>query len=145
MFAITTKLLGYLSGGLGAAALAASAFAGLQTYRMHAAHEQNATLTSALVKVEAAATLAIGEANARGKALTERDGIIKLQSDSIDGLKSQSDADRAAYIANILKAEDGAKGEEARAAEIVKLPAPAPGDRCEAARALIEQELLNVR
>ncbi|MBB3910127.1 hypothetical protein [Sphingomonas desiccabilis] len=144
-FAITTKLLGYLSGGLGAAALAASAFAGLQTHRLHGAQGDIATLGQSLKDEKGRADLATTTANQRGEDLKARDAIIRQQSESLDGLKARSDADRQTYVSGILAADTGAKTHEARATELVRVPVKVPDDRCEAARALIEQEMLSVR
>lgn len=145
MFNITTRLLGILSGGLGAAALAAGAFAGLQTHRLHETQGTVVVLKDSLGRADTAFAKVVTVANERGEALKARDGIIQDQSASIDAIKTQRDADRRTYVAGILQADTGAKVHEARAAELVRVPTKAPDDRCEAARALIEEEMLHVR
>ena len=74
-----------------------------------------------------------------------RDRLIADQSGSIDAISHQREADRATYVSGILQADRGAKTHEARAAELEQAPVKFPDDRCEAARALIEQEMLSVR
>ncbi|WP_375292282.1 hypothetical protein [Sphingomonas melonis] len=142
---ITTKLLGILSGGLGAAALAASAFAGIQTHRLHETQGTVTALRDNLDRAAASFDRVVEVANDRAQALQGRDEIIKAQSGSIDAIAAQRAQDRATYVSGILQADRGAKTHEARAAELVQAPAKAPDDRCEAARALIEQEMLGVR
>jgi len=144
-FAITTKLLGYVAGGLGAAALAASAFAGIQTHRLDETRGTVTVLQGNLKRADEAFASVVLVANERAEALKGRDGIIRSQSDSIDALDRAAQADRSSYLAGIRKADAGAKAHEARADELIHMPTPAPADRCEAARALILQEMRNVR
>lgn len=124
--------------GMGALALFASTFAGIQTHRLNNAKAQ-------IVAEKGRADLAVTAANERGKALEARDVIIAEQTASIDALKVQSEVDRSAYLGRIKAAEVPAKANEARARQLIQLPAPAPDDRCAAARSLIEEEMLNVR
>lgn len=145
MSIITTKLLGYLSGGLGAAALLASGTAALQTHRLHETQGTVTALRGDLDRAAKAFDTVVITANERAEALKDRDRLIADQSGSIDAISHQRDADRATYVSGILQADRGAKTHEARAAELEQAPAKAPDDRCEAARALIEQEMLSVR
>jgi hypothetical protein len=139
------KLLGYLSGGLGAAALATSAFAGFQTHRLTESKGTVTTLQGSLDRADKAFATVVLVANERAEALKGRDGIIRSQSDSIDALDRAAQADRSSYLAGIRKADAGGKAHEARADELIHMPTPAPADRCEAARSLILQEMRNVR
>ncbi|MBB3693038.1 hypothetical protein [Sphingomonas sp. BK580] len=142
---ITTKLLGYLSGGLGAFALAAGAFGAVQTHRLHETQGTVKVLRDSMARADNAFATVVTAANERGEALKARDGIISEQTASIDAIQAQRSADRARYVRSIVAADDGAKVHEARAAELVRQPTVAPADRCEAARTLIIQELQNVR
>lgn len=142
-FAVTTRLLGYLSGGLGLVALSAGAFAGLQTFRLDAAQAQVATLGKALEAEKGRADLSTTVANERTTALRTRDETIAQQSASIDAIRAQASAERTQYLAGIRKADGSAKANEARAAELVRT-VTVPDDRCAAARTLIEQEMLSV-
>lgn len=144
-FAITTKLLGYLSGGLGAVALATSAFAGLQTHRLNETKGTVTTLQGTLERADKAFGTVVTVANERAEALKGRDGIIQSQTDSIDALDRAAQSDRSVYLAGIARADVGARSNEARAAELIQRPAQAPSDKCEAARVLILQEMQNVR
>lgn len=145
MFNLTSKVLGYVAGGLGAIALAAGAFAGIQTIRLNGAQSTLTATKTALKTVQDERDLAITVANERGLALVQRDQVIQQQSTSIDALAASSDTARSTYLAGIAVANRSAQGNEARAAEIIQLPAPPADARCEAARALIEEEMLNVR
>lgn len=142
---ITTKLLAYLSGGLGAVALATSAFAGIQTHRLNETKGTVTNLQGNLKRADESFASVVLVANERAEALKGRDGIIQSQTDSIDALDRAALADRSSYLAGIRKADVGAKANETRAAELIRPPAQAPADKCEAARALILQEMQNVR
>lgn len=142
---ITTKLLSYLAGGLGAAALAASTFAGIQTHRLRETQGTVTNLQGNLKRADEAFASVVLVANERAEALKGRDGIIQSQTDSIDALDRAAQADRSSYLAGIQRADVGAKANESRAAELIQRPAQAPADKCEAARALILQEMQNVR
>lgn len=144
-FAITTRLLSYVTAGLGVASIATGAFAGIQTHRLHEAQGTVEVVKDAMSRAEASFATVVQVANERGDALKARDALIGEQSASIDAIQAQRSADRASYVRSIVAADDGAKVHEARAAELVRKPLQAPADRCEAARTLIIQELQNVR
>lgn len=135
---ITTKLLGYLSGGLGVLAALLLGLLVLQSNRLSAAQ--------ARVKAESTrAETYLASANNRAAQITEMNSIIATQTASIEAIQAQAAADRKTYVSGILHADTGAKAHESKAAELVKVPVKVPYDRCEAARALIEEEMLNVR
>jgi hypothetical protein len=142
MLNLTTKALTW---GLGSLALASGAFAGLQTYRLGNAQDQVTSLQTSVDAEKGRADLAVTVANQRGEELRARDQLLQDQSASIDALRAQSDAARATYQAGIRAADAVARSNESRAAELIRAPVQVPDDRCEAARALLEEEMLNVR
>lgn len=144
MFKITTRLLGYLSGGLGLVALSAGAFAGLQTIRLDATKSELSAVREVVTSEKGRADLSTTVANERTASLRALNGTIAEQSASIDALRAQASADRTQYLAGIRKADGAARGNEARAAELVRTVTVPADDRCAAARTLIEQEMLSV-
>ena len=142
---ITTKLLGYLSGGLGIALLLSGGFAGLQTYRLGNAQTTVTDLRASLKDAKAQADFMTIVANSRGEELKGRDQTITDQSNSIDALARAAKQNRSVYTAGIAKADVSARSNEAQAAQL-SAPVSMPADKqCEAARQLIIEEMRNVR
>lgn len=131
---ITTKLLGYVAGGLGILCLLLVGFGTVQTKRLKASRELTKSLQTQVTTVT-------GIANERATALEGRDAIIALQSASVQALKDQSDKDRASYKSRVAQAAAQARPAYDKAAQIIQLPAPPADQQCEAARKLILEEL----
>lgn len=134
-FQITTKLLGVVSGGLAITSAALGDLLWLQTERLAAsdlAFEAASTSNSHLVSI----------ANQRAQDLKGRDLVIQAQTNSITALQDQASANRAVYLQGIARANAAAKTHETRASSILRLPTPPVDEACEAARALLEEELV---
>ena len=95
---ITMKALGYLSGGLGLALVAASIFGWVQTSRLDAAQ---ATI-AAKEEVIAAYELRVELDQAK---IAERDALIAEQNAAVQALAEASKANRQAYELRIAQAQ----------------------------------------
>lgn len=109
---VTLKALGFLSGALGLALLAASAFGWLQTERLGAA---NATIDAKDLVIETQQTRIENDA----LAIAQRDALITEQNTAVLALAEASKANRAAYEARIAQADRRAAGYQAEAADIM--------------------------
>ena len=135
---LKTKAFLYTTGGLLLALAVTIGLLVVQTNRLSASN-------TALKATEESLSLATEVANQRATELAGRDRTIQAQTDSIDALAAAKGASRVIYQQGIQQADEQARTHEEVAAGLVKAPAVAPTDYCEAARSLIEQEMLNVR
>lgn len=109
---ITTKLLGYVSGGLGIALVLAGGFGWLQTDRLSSART---TITAQLASIGLLEQRIVADS---GK-IADRDSLINAQNVAVLALKSASDADHAAYLSRIAAADKVAKVYQTQAANIM--------------------------
>ncbi|MFC3214641.1 hypothetical protein [Novosphingobium panipatense] len=92
---VTTRALGFLSGGLGLALIGSSIFGYVQTERLSAARET----------IQAReATIATHKA-----AVVDRDVLIAKQNDAVRQLQAKSEEDRAAYLERLAAADKRAE------------------------------------
>ena len=147
-FSITTRLLGFLSGGLFIVALLAAGFAYRQTSKLQDRAVTIQALQTDKRQLRASRDQAVTVANERGLALSARDVLIADQSSSIDRLAARAQEGRTVYLQGIARADQKARANEDAARSLI-LPPPAvpatPDAKCEAARSLILQEFRNVR
>ena len=109
---ITTKLLGYVSGGLLIALLAASAFGWLQTSRLSTAHASITTRDGQIVLLRQRVTDDAGK-------IVSRDKLIGAQNLAVLAMQRAADADRTAYLARIQAADKVAQVYQNQAADIM--------------------------
>ena len=136
---LKTKAFLFTAGGLLLLLAVTSTALWVQTERLSAAQTSLKSTTASL-------TLATQIASQRATELQGRDKVIQAQTDSIDALQASKGLSRVIYMDGVAKANTAAVLNETKAAEMVAAdPSVGPDGYCEAARELIEQELLNVR
>ena len=111
-FAITTRLLGYLSGGLGVALVAAGAFGWVQTDRLSAAQDLIASMRGE-------AALLAQRITSDAQLIQSRDDLIGAQNKAVLAMQQAAEADHAAYKARIAAAEKLAANYQASAKDIM--------------------------
>lgn len=126
---IVSKLLGYLPWGLGAALLAASAFASVQTFRLGKAQD---LVQAQKVSIELFKARILSDASS----IAQRDVLIERQNAAVRSLVEQQSADRTAYLARIAQADRRAQVLQAQATDIMNRTTEATGELERAREAL---------
>lgn len=126
---ITTRTLGFLSGGLGLALAATAGFAFVQTERLGAAQDKIETRDERIGQLVSS--------------IQSRDTLIARQNDAVRQLQAQNEADRAAYLERLAAADKRAKVYQGQAARLLKATTEATDElgRCRAAVQLIQDTL----
>lgn len=126
---VTRRALGFLSGGLGLALIAASGFGYVQTERLQAARE---TITARNETIEA-----------HKAAVGQRDALIVTQNAAVRQLQEQSEKDRAAYLERLAAADKRAEVYQGQANRLLSATSQATGElgRCRDAVQLIQDTL----
>lgn len=109
---LTRKLLAYLAGGLGVLLIASAAFGWLQTERLNAAR-------SLVTSLRGEVTLLTQRVKSDFQLIQVRDQLITTQNQAVLAMQQAADADRAAYQSRIAAAEQLAKVQKDRAADIM--------------------------
>lgn len=110
--AITTRLLGFVSGGLCIALALAVAFGWLQTDRLSTSRDLVKSLRGEI-------SLLVQRVKSDGQLIATRDQLITAQNTAVLAMHETAEADRAAYKARIAAAEKLAKVQQDRAADIM--------------------------
>lgn len=131
---ITTKLLGYLSGGLGIALALALAFGWVQTTRLSSARE---TIDAKAGEIRLLTLRTISDR----ALIASRDELIAAQNKAVRAMAAAAARDRAAYLARIAAAEKLAKVHQTRATDIMarSIETTDELERSRAALALIQE------
>ena len=135
-FSITTRLLGFVSGGLGIALALALGFGWLQTDRLKAA---KLTISSQTTNLQLLAQRVISD---RGL-IASRDQLIGKQNLAVLAIQKSAQADRTAYLARIAAADKVAKTYQNSASNILarQIETRDELERSRAALALIKEVL----
>lgn len=135
---VTAKLLGWLSGGLAVALIAASIFGYVQTGRLNSANE---AVTALKGQVNAYLIRIKGDA----QKIKSRDDLIAEQNTAVIAIQKASEADRVAYQARIAAAQKVAQTYQRRAADIMarQLDSDDELTRCREAAKLLQEEMSN--
>jgi hypothetical protein len=109
---ITTKVLGYLAGGLGLALVAAVLFGFIQTERLQATRLALAARELVIQTLEHRIT------NDQ-HLIAQRDALINEQNDAVAALAKASEENRRGYVLRVRLAERRADTMQAQAADIM--------------------------
>lgn len=131
---ITTKLLGFVSGGLAIALALAVAFGWVQSGRLNVATQRIKDLGGQIVLLEQ-------RVNSDAGLIATRDRLIAAQNQAVLAMQQAADADRKAYEARIAAANKLAQVQEARAKDIMSRHVDTQDEleRSRAALALIQE------
>lgn len=129
---LTTKVLGYLSGGLSIALVVSAFYIGIQGSRLDAARETIAAQSLVIETLE-------DRIDTDQALIAQRDALIAEQNTAVLALSEASKANRQAYELRIAQAERRAAGYQAQAEDIMSrtLEAEDELERSRAALALI--------
>jgi hypothetical protein len=133
---IMSRAWKYIGGSLLVTLLLVSAFAGLQTKRLG---NRDATIAANSLTIQ----LQDIRIRTDSDTLKDRDRVIGIQNKGIAALSAERVAEREGYLKVIAAADERAKDDDKRAAEILTITLDDPSElaQCRAARSLLIEEL----